>query len=90
MKTIRVFSLDVWGNERDGWDVNDRSECMRSEVEDNFFELEDKLIIRWLKDQELIGKRIHNKSVSIDGDGESYLYIDDARNNRPEYQIELV
>lgn len=85
---VRVWSLDVWGNEREGFEVNDRSVCLAAEVPDNFFQLKDRDVVRWLKDQDLVKPRLRVKSLAIEGDGETFFYIDDARNGRPEYQIE--
>ena len=89
MKKVRVWSLDVWGNEKEGFEVNDRSEIEQHEVADDFFVMENKKIVRWLKENGLIKRGIHTSSIEIDGDGETYLYIDDRRNGRPEYQIDL-
>lgn len=89
MRNIKVWGLDVWGNEKDGFEVNDRYECFEEKVRDNFFSWGDKKVVRWLKDRGLIKSGIHTKSIEIDGDGETYYYINDSRNGRPEYQIEL-
>ena len=54
MKKVKVYELDVWGNENegDGFEVNDRFKIMETEVKDGFFEMSDKKIIKWkLKDR---------------------------------------
>ena len=89
MKKVKVWELDVWGNENEGFEMNDRFKIMETEVADNFFEISDKEIIKWLKSMDLIKKGVHTKSILLSGDGETYLYVDEAKNSYPLYQIEL-
>jgi hypothetical protein len=68
---FEVWSLDVYGNQRDGFEVNDRSKIgsVFSVVDD------DNYIIKSLKRADIINKKCHYSSFSIDGDERS-LYVD--------------
>jgi hypothetical protein len=46
MKEYTVWSYDVWGNDEDGYTVNDRSEIGSGEVSDNVTDDEIREIIR--------------------------------------------
>ena len=103
-KTVKydVWSLDVWGNEIGGFEVNDRS-CFQRDVEfptthKTYNEgTPQEFSDNWPTDQQIIDKLIEigyfNDSVKladvdIDGDPKFSLYIDQADNGRPLCQIE--
>lgn len=73
---VRVWTYDVWGNEKDGYEVNDRYEVGTYKDMDSIFQAKDGDIISWLKDEGHLVKGTHLKSFEIDGDGEQYLTID--------------
>lgn len=106
MKTVKynVWSLDVWGNETDGFNVNDRS-CIFRELEfptypqgynrgtaAEFWEHwpSDKQIIETMKDAGIMAAMVKPEDIVIDGDYEFSLNIDDASNGFPLWQLELV
>ena len=84
LRRYRVWSLDVWGNARQGFEVNDRSERGTITVPAG---ASDARILRALKDADLLGK--HRKFIAfrIDGD-ERTLSVDHARTLEPIYQLE--
>lgn len=84
----RVYTYDVWGNEKDGWDVNDVYQT--SDYVDIPDSPTDAQIITALKKEGLIKPRIHTKSIGIDGEPGYSLYITDARNGKPEYELRAV
>ena len=103
-KTVKydVWSLDVWRNETDGFDVNDRS-CFQRDVEfptthKTYNEgTPQEFSDNWPTDQQIIDKLIEIgyfkgsvklADVDIDGDPNYSLYIDDSKNGRPLCQIE--
>lgn len=43
-ETWILYGLDVWGNEEDGWDINDVSEIKRMEIPEEVIDDPDKLI----------------------------------------------
>lgn len=72
---FQVYSLDVLGNKRDGYEVNDRSRYGRPilvPLDD------DRAIIRELKRNYMINKRTHFKTWVLDGDDRS-IYVDHVR-----------
>lgn len=105
-KTVKydVWGLDVWGNEQDGFDVNDRS-CYQRDVE---FPTTHKVYNEgtpqefsddWPIDQQIIDTLIDIgflksnvvvDDILIDGEFEFCLYVEDAENGFPICQLEFV
>ena len=75
--TIEVWTYDVWGNEEDGYEVNDRSKI--SEYETDLIELTDKDI------KEIIEENFfHPETISSDGNGDDqhiYLVLNDKEHS---------
>lgn len=100
-----VWGLDVWGNAKDGFEVNDRSRSGKLEVvakqiaynvgtphEFKSWDISDEAFVKALKAQGYLKKGIHTKSVEIDspsGFEESGVYINEARTSEPLWQLEL-
>lgn len=84
MKRYRLYDYDVWGNEEDGWEVNDVFKT------DNIAALNpkwsDKEIIKALKTQSIIVSEVDEKKVEIEGD-EDRLYF--SYKGRPEFEMRL-
>jgi hypothetical protein len=81
VSTFEILSLDVWGNEQDGFDVNNIfSTGIKLKLKEN---CSDKDICKALKTAGYLKKGIRTKSLSIDGDFDYNLYIDEAKNGRP-------
>jgi len=79
---MRAYAYDVWGNENEGYWVNDRYNT--GEVYDVDLGLKDKDLIASLKRQGCITKGIHAKSVTIEGD-EYGLYFE--YKGRPDFEL---
>jgi hypothetical protein len=83
---FQLIDLDVWGNDRDGYDVNDQSST------DQYYFLQrdwtDKQIVQSLKDQGLIKKTVRYSSVGIDGEWDYELYFE--HRGRPEFNLRYV
>jgi hypothetical protein len=79
MATWSVWSYDVWGNKRDGYDVNDRSRITRIEGPDD---PSDKQALRMAKDGGLLNPGVRLKSLDLDGD-EGYITFTARRNGFP-------
>ena len=75
---IRVWSYDVWGNQKDGFEVNDRYEIAtyNEPKNDSIFSAKDADIIGFLKNEGHLAKGTHLASFQIEGDGDRYLTID--------------
>ena len=82
LETWDVFTLDVWGNERDGFEVNDRSRCGTITLPPN---PSNPQILSALRTAGLI--RRYLKTLTIDGDP-STITIDCARTGRPGLHLE--
>jgi len=87
MKTYKVVSYDVWGNKKDGFEVNEAHyTSFTVELSEDATNRE---IVKALKDCGYLKKGLHTKSVRIDGD-EYCIYFSDARNGKPEGELRLV
>lgn len=97
-----VITLDVWGNAKDGFSVNDAFrpgvEIEVTAVEYAFnentpreflqFSVSTEHLILALKREGYIKRNIRHTSIGIDGDQDYNLYVEDARNSCPELQLE--
>lgn len=97
-----IITLDVWGNSRDGFTVNNAFRmCYNLEVtavehvynentpqEFIQFSVSNAHIIRALKRSGYIKRNIRHSSIEIEGEQDYTLYVNDARNGRPELQLE--
>ena len=100
----QVLSLDVWGNARDGFEINavyrtrDEVECTAVLKRYNegrpgeFYQYEplDKYMVRALKEAGLLRKGTHVSSLAIDGENDATLYIEDARTGEPLWHLECL
>jgi len=83
-----VWSYDVWGNEKDGFDVNDRS-CFARDIDCPEKILgSDRELLKWLKDIGFIVKGIRLASLRFDGDDTS-IVIEQANNGYPFGVVEI-
>ena len=106
MKTVKydVWCLEVWGNETDGFDVNDRS-CYQRDVEfptthevynkgtKQEFSTDwptDKQIIDTLVEIGFLNDTCQLKDVQIDGEFEYSLWIEEMPSCFPVCQLEYV
>ena len=83
-----VHGLDVWGNAREGFDVNDVYPS-RGKVT-IYDDATDKEVVQSLKREGFIDSNIRFSSVTVDGEAGDYLYIGEARTSRPVYELRPV
>lgn len=81
-----VWALDVWGNEHDGFEVNDRSVLVESLFIPRFGTV--KQIIKALKKCDALYKRAHFKSYFVE-DNDLTIYINWNKNLRPILELEI-
>ena len=81
---FRVWTLDVWGNKRDGFEVNDRSERGRVVLP---IDSTDRQIIGTLKQRGYLRKGLHVNSFEIEWDENGYS-IDWKNSSEPLLQLE--
>ena len=86
--TYTVHGLDVWGNAREGFDVNDVYPS-RGRVT-IFDDATDAEVVQALKREGFISPRIRVASVAIDGESGYSLYINEARTGKPVYELRAV
>jgi hypothetical protein len=80
-----VYSLDVWGNEEDGYEVNDRSKIGTVALPPDYT---DEYLLKTLKAEGLINySKKHLRHIEIEGDDFS-ISID--YKGRPMFQLERV
>jgi uncharacterized Zn ribbon protein len=82
MKTYRLYTYDVWGNEKDGYEVNDVFKSSELYSFDEKLSYEN--LIKELKKQGLIKKGLHVKSIEIGGDD---LTITFDYKGKPEFEL---
>ena len=88
MIEFKVYYLDVWGNEEDGFEVNDRSQCGTIQLPTDFT---DQDLIRELIENDILNAfsgTVKDK-FTIDGD-DTLIMIDEKSNGRPLLQLERV
>lgn len=83
MATYRVYSLDVWGNETDGFEVNDRRQIGTVEIEDD---TPDGSILGRLQAKGYLDESLSIIDVCIDGDDE-VIFIDTTHTGYPLLQL---
>lgn len=84
---VRIWTLDVWGNEKDGYEVNDRSEwgirMMSAEVWNSH-----RPLIRYLKrTMNSSEDRTHYASFEIEAPDSAHRYIN--LKGRPLLELEI-
>ncbi len=74
-----LVTYDVWGNAKDGFEVNDAFIAERDIVIAESYLETDAGVIKALRKLDLLKKGIKTKSLSVDGEKEHTLYINDVR-----------
>jgi hypothetical protein len=87
-KSFEVLNLDVWGNENEGYEVNQAFNTGKF-IEMTLDQYEsDEFIIMSLIDMDFLTHEAIDK-VNVDGDGQT-LYINDDRTSKPLYQLQMI
>ena len=83
MAKWNVYSLDVWGNAEDGYEVNDRSKVGSIDIDSTF---SDNQLLKALVDAGIATMKKSDKNhIQIDGDDE-WISID--YRGKPVFQLE--
>lgn len=79
--------FDIWGNEDDGWDVNDARV-----VWDNIWtnELDAKTLLNILKNTGFLQKHVRTNQLNFDWLGPDYCEISTRRNGYPLGRIDII
>ncbi len=82
MTRYRLISYDVWGNEKDGYEVN------QAFTTSEYYELDDNAdhtgIIKALRKQGCLKKGVRAKLIEIDGDDKTIYF---SYKGRPEFEL---
>lgn len=81
----RIFSLDVLGNIKNGFEVNDRRDKGNVKLPKEFSTRD---VIEALKKKELINKKCHTYSFVDSADDINSIYIDAKKTGEPLFQLE--
>lgn len=79
MQTWNVFTYDVWGNDEEGFQVNDRYDWGSLELLED---ASDEMVVQAIKDFGVFAKDALVGEFEIDGD-DSAIYITAANNGCP-------
>lgn len=74
-----LIVYDVWGNKKDGFEVNDACVAEKDIVLSDDSLSDNKKLISALRKLNLIKKGIRSSSISIEGEPEYTLYFTDTR-----------
>ena len=81
MKIQIIHYFDVWGNQEEGYEVNDL--CTHSTIERESFPYEKKENLEVLKETDLIKESVTEDMIEIECDGDNWVEINEASNGRP-------
>ncbi len=87
MAQYELWSFDVWGNEKDGYEVNDRSNWTYNFQMDS--ESTDAQIVKALVDWGFLADHVKPSDIEIEGDGE-HFFFNDAATHYPLGELILV
>lgn len=85
MAKYRIWSLDVLGNEADGFTVNDRREVGSVELSDDATCAD---VVKALIAKGLLTPRTSARHIDMDDSSGVDLFLDDAANGEPLFQLE--
>jgi hypothetical protein len=81
----RIGSLDVWGNEKDGFEVNDVHDLGSIEINEDWT---NEQIIKSLVDNGYLNVDALDLA-GVDSDGEGIVFINEKDTNRPVFNLWL-
>jgi hypothetical protein len=81
-----IDHFDVWGNAKDGWDVNNSRYHLRDKKVVLKNELDEKSLLKLLKKEDLIKKTAKVKSLKIDWQFDT-IYVNEKKNDHPLYTV---
>ena len=86
---VELATYDVWGNARDGYEVN--AAYRAGTFEDDKLDLNnDRSIMEFLKRIGYLNKYAKLKSIEVEGDPEFSIYINDAKDGYPLWELRQV
>ncbi len=86
IKEYELIEYDVWGNARDGYEVN------QAFTTGQFYDIDpdwsNEQLIKYLKSEGLLKKSVRKRSIKIDGDKYA-LYFTHTPTGRPGFELRL-
>jgi hypothetical protein len=83
-----LFTYDVWGNARDGYEVNDRHGLRRDVTISHQTFNSDSALKKWIKTNFHFKRNVRLSSIHLDGD-ERTVYITGGRDEYPIGEIQI-
>jgi hypothetical protein len=80
MLKVRGWTFDVWGNEEDGYEINDRYDQGTYDVpEKDWLTVKPNRMLKWIK--EIIGLKRHVRAnqLEIDSSNEYHIFVEDRK-----------
>lgn len=84
---FQVWTLDSWGNSKDGFEVNDRSKATKVMLSPDS---SDRTLLKKLKAAGLLNKFTHFESYTLDWPDESTCFIEWKKTGEPLFQLEAL
>lgn len=89
MKTYRIVNyFDVWGNEKDGWEVN--NVCQHGEYVEREAFNDRAEMLAWLKNMDFLAKYVRLNMLEIEWLDDDFIEISRKANGCPVCRIEGV
>jgi hypothetical protein len=85
MLHYKAYTYDVWGNARDGWEVNDVFYDSTVDIPKVIATSTDAELIKYLKQIGFLTKRFRASMVEITGEASYTLYFE--YNGKPEFEL---
>ena len=82
---VSIVSYDVWGNAKDGYEVNDSYYVVRDVEFDGDWD-NDRDLVKFLKEQDYLAKHVKVSNLEVDGD-EFCAYINRKKDSYPICEI---
>lgn len=86
-RKYEIFDYDVWGNAKEGYDVNDcrgTGEIITLKEDDS-----DAKIIKKLRDCGFLKKGVHARSFDVEGEMDYVLYITSSKDMYPVCELRV-
>lgn len=85
---FQVWSYDVWGNDKDGYTVNNRFKSEKIFVPYRVLHAGDKDLIAYLKRIKYVKSKVNSSKIDITGDDDFTLYFE--YKGKPEFEFENI
>jgi hypothetical protein len=85
MLKYKAYTYELWGNARDGWEVNDVFYNSTIDIPETITDASDEKFYNYLKKIGFIPKNFKNALFSVDGESDYTLYFE--YKNKPAFEL---